>query len=254
MSKNTISSIINAFKILDYINAHPNNGVNNITSNIALPKTTVHRILQTLLSIQIINKTLSGNYTIGYKLSNYTIQNSFSDTLINVSKNFIDECAVKLKETVNLGLNFNGHVYMIYHHSGEDYVLQMKPKISSLLHCSGSGKLFLYNYSKEEQVNYFSNPLPKYTDNTITSLAEMEKDFSQFEKHQVMLDNEELEYGLKCIAAPIKDSNGNILASLSVSGPVNRLEKKGTQYIGEELLATAKNISQKLQNSNIIIQ
>lgn len=245
-SDKNIAAIVNAFKILDYLNENALNGVNKIAAATQIPKTTVHRILQTLLAIHVLNQTASGNYELSHKLASYNIQNAFTQTLINISKDKMDSCAKTLGETVNLGISFNAQFYIIHYSKSKDHVLQMQPKISSPLHCSGSGKIFLYDYSSNELANYFKQNLCKYTENTLTSLAELKKEFKAYEQSQVFFDNEEFEYGLKCVAVAIKDANGKAVASLRVSGPVNRLEHKGIGLISKELLATAAAISNEL--------
>lgn len=246
-----IQVIVNTFKILDYINQNSNNGINSITKETGLPKTSVHRIVQTLTQIHILIQRENGSFLLGHKLADYNVKNSFTDTLIQLANPFMKHCAEELKETLNLGSLFNNQFYMLHSVKGEDYVLQMRPRISCPLHCSGSGKLFLMEFSEEDLQTYFSQSLEKFTENTITDIPTLKKDFKNFDSYGLLFDNEEYEYGLQCIAAPIRDSNNRIIASLSISGPKDRLKHKGFQYLCEKLLSCAETINQKLIEHNL---
>lgn len=247
----TIQSIENTFKILDFINTHSDNGINAITNGVNLPKTTVHRITHTLLLNHIIIRQENGTFQLGHKLAEYTVRNSYSDTLIQIANPFMKECSLQLGETINLGSLFNNQSYIIHSVQGKEYLLQMKPRMSSPLHCSGSGKVFLYSLNDEEMEAYFQNSLTKFTDNTIVDLESMRIELNHSKDQQLFFDNEEYEYGLFCVATPIWNAANEIVASLSVSGPKGRLLHIGIDNLGEILKESANQISQSLKNNQL---
>ena len=106
------------------------------------------------------------------------------------------------------------------------------------------GKLYLAEYSAEELEKYFRSSKPqKRTVHSITNLADFLKLKEEIKKEGLSYDREEYEYGLTCIAAPIRDRNGNVAASMSISGPTSRLLHKGEAQIKEKLLKASLELS-----------
>jgi DNA-binding IclR family transcriptional regulator len=60
------------------------------------------------------------------------------------------------------------------------------------------------------------------------------------------LDDEELEIGLRAAAAPIRDHRGDVIAAVSIAGPVQRVSKKALQRFAADAVATGRTISQRL--------
>lgn len=97
---------------------------------------------------------------------------------------------------------------------------------TALMHCTGSGKVFLCEYSKQK-LNDFVNEkgLPKITSNTITTPEELEYDLQGVRTRGYALDDEECEIGMRCLAVPIYDASKHVIAALSLSGPTSRMPK-----------------------------
>ncbi len=74
-------------------------------------------------------------------------------------------------------------------------------------------------------------PFTGYTDNTITDFTELTKELSSIQREGVAIDNGEMDSGVRCIAAPIKNSEGKVAASISTSGPYTRLNAKRVEEL-----------------------
>jgi DNA-binding IclR family transcriptional regulator len=91
------------------------------------------------------------------------------------------------------------------------------------LHVTAVGKLYLAEQALPEIRDYARRTgLPGYTPTSITTLAKLEKEIDKVRRHGVAFDNEEIETGLRCIAAPVRDDTGELVAGLSVSAPAER--------------------------------
>jgi len=73
--------------------------------------------------------------------------------------------------------------------------------------------------------------LPRYTENTITDVSKLKQELSIIKREGIAIDNEEFVPGVKCVATPIKDANGNVVAAASISGPSGRLSSERVQEI-----------------------
>jgi IclR family KDG regulon transcriptional repressor len=110
------------------------------------------------------------------------------------------------------------------------------------------GKIFLSGFNEKQLKEYFnSNRIVSRTVKTITNLDKIKEEIKKIKKEKVAFDNEEYEYGLTCIAAPVINKKNEIIAALSISGPTSRLEFKDINKITEKLKETAKQISQKAE-------
>jgi len=111
------------------------------------------------------------------------------------------------------------------------------------LHLTSVGKLFLSQESPEELEHYAQRTLLKgSTKNSITNLEQLKSELIQVRSHKSATDNEELELGVRCIAAGIYDDQEQLVAGLSISAPADRLQE-GWMALLEK---TAKVISNSL--------
>ena len=88
--------------------------------------------------------------------------------------------------------------------------------------------------------------LKVYTPNTITRPKRLMQELEAVRRTGVAFDNEELDLGIKCVAAPIKNTSGRVVASLSLSGPAQRFTPAAVQRLAEEVQAGAGEISRIL--------
>ena len=119
------------------------------------------------------------------------------------------------------------------------------------MYCSSIGKVFLANMNNKELEDYFSNEdFNLRTVNTITSMEKFLDEKDTILGKNIAYDNEEYEYGLTCISAPIYNFNKEIVACISISGPTSRLKFKGLEKIENKLL----NITNKISSSVEILE
>jgi DNA-binding IclR family transcriptional regulator len=111
------------------------------------------------------------------------------------------------------------------------------------LHLTSSGKLFLAHDDPRVVRSYATRTgLAGHTRNSITDLVKLERELSLVRARGYARDNEELELGVRCIAAGIRDDSGRLVAGLSVSAPAERMQD---EWI-EDLHTTAMRISSGL--------
>lgn len=115
-------------------------------------------------------------------------------------------------------------------------------------HSSAVGKVLL-SHLPEETLNDLlrEKGLPKRTENTITDPGQLKSHLKMVRRKGYAIDDEENEKGIRCVAAPIQDEAGKVVAAISVSGPAFRITKKGIQEtLKKEVMETALKVSQRL--------
>jgi len=115
------------------------------------------------------------------------------------------------------------------------------------LHCTGVGKALMSGMTEEEVKKILSKrDLQSFTPHTITQVGPLLREIEQIKKRGVALDHEELDLGVKCIAAPIRNHLGAVIAAISISGPAQRFTPQVFPYFEKEVMASAQAISHEL--------
>ena len=115
-------------------------------------------------------------------------------------------------------------------------------------HLVGCGKVLLaYQPSSEIEAYIHSVNFEPMTDYSITSGNELRRELAAIREQGYGFDREESEYGLFCIAAPIRDANDTVIAAISISGPTERM-KRNLEYNLAQVRQTAEKISDSMRS------
>lgn len=234
------------FEILEYMHSSPDClTLSQISEGLAIPKTSVFRIMETMQKWEYVEKTKDGEK---YKLGKAFIkigQRAASDIdITDIAMPYLEELSERTGESVNLGILYENDILTIANSKGEDFYLISRLIPLSPLNCSAMGKQYLADFSDRELREYFQSSNPeKRTVNSVTSLDGFLSLKEEIKKEGISYDREEYEYGLTCIAAPIHDKEASLVAAISISGPTTRLQYKGEKMLREEIKKTSEKIS-----------
>jgi IclR family KDG regulon transcriptional repressor len=240
--KYPVQTLGKALDILNYIKDNPSaEGVSlsEISRELGIGKSGVHRLLDTLMAYNFIekNSTNATSYRLGWGL--YQAGNAVPKQHILSGSNYIgimERLCKTFSETVNLGL-FNNYETIIIHQIEPNRMLRTNTQVGERepLYCTALGKLFLSQMENDEVLKYYERIKPeKKAANTIISAEEMLEEMARVRKNGFSLDNEEYVDGMTCVAVPVRDFRGKISYGISVSGPTGRMtEEKRREIIGE---------------------
>lgn len=246
---NIIPMIDNACKIVSIISENGGEaGISYIAKKTDLSKSTIFRILYTLQEHRMIQKNDSNDkYALGmfFMKAGEQIKNSLD--IKKVALPIMEKIADNAGETINLGILYENKVLILNTVSGEDSILVSKLEPICPLYCSGIGKLLMQNFSVKEIKQYYQeSPIKKRTINTIIEYQGMIERQKKISECGYSIDDEEYEFGLYCIAAPIYSSKGDIIAGVSISGPTSRINYKGESELTEMIINAAHEISRRM--------
>lgn len=222
----------------------------DISLKVQMPASTVMRLLNTLMSYNYVNQdseTLKYSLSLKFCQISDSIHSQFS--IRDVVRPYLLELPEKCQESACLAIEEGMMVLYIDVADGPDKMLRTMQRIGKMapLHSTGVGKLLLLNYDEEKlKVLTEQKGLIQLTKNTITSLEQLKEELKRVASLGYAFDNEECEIGAKCIATPIRDYTGKVIAAISVSGPVSRITQKKIQLITDILLDISVKISRKL--------
>jgi len=219
-----------------------------ISEKLKLYPSTIHRILDTLKYWGYVEQDPdTQKYQLGLKALELGMAKLHQIDLVREVAPYLKELVGQCNETVHLGVLEEEEVmYLAKEESSQtirmcSYVGKRAP-----LHCTALGKVLLAYLPEEERKKILQQKeLPRFTEKTITNKEELEKEIKQIKKQGFALDLEENEKDVRCIAAPIKNYQGKVIAAISVSGPVFRIDGK-QDILKEALIKTTKDISKRL--------
>lgn len=245
---NRIEMLDKALNVIDYIFKNKSVTFTEIKKDMDIPKSTLHRILYTLESNNYIEKDqITNEYRLGLLFAFYGEEVKSRLTLINICENILASLAAKVGESVNLNILYKDNVLNILSLEGEKSVLTSRLTPISPLNCSSSGKIFLSQKSDIDLRNYFaSNHWEKRTINSIINYEDFQKEKEKIIRDEIAYDKEEYEYGLFCIAKPLRNHKGLMEAVVSITGPITRIKMKSLDNLSKELTNSVNTINQIL--------
>jgi IclR family transcriptional regulator, KDG regulon repressor len=200
--------------------------LDDIAKDTALPKSTAHRLLNSLAGVGYVRQTSeNGSYILAdrfYELANSSLPNQ---RLISIARPLMNSLLQMFDESVNLGVYEEGMVTHIFAlESARPYRVAATIGNRGYLHCTSMGKALGAFQSPEELERAFLKwGLPQHTRSTLTNIAEVLADFESIRATGVAHDNQEDVEGVECFGAPIFNAEGRVIASMSISGPSVRV-------------------------------
>lgn len=151
-------------------------------------------------------------------------------------------------ETANIGIFEGGDVVFISQvESHEPIRAFFRAGERRHAHASGIGKALLAEMPRERVERLVRDKgLPRFTDATITEIERLFADLEAIRRRGWSLDDEERSRGMRCIAAPVFDENGEAIAGLSISGPSGRLEPDRVDRLGPLVRRAADTITRAI--------
>jgi DNA-binding IclR family transcriptional regulator len=216
-----------------------------ISEKSGLHSSTAHRILNDLATGRFVERPAAGSYRLGMRLLEL-------GNLVKARLNVRDAALTPMRELhkliqqpVNLSVRQGDEIIYVERAYSERSGMQVVRAIGGRapLHLTSVGKLFLAFDDPQRLRAYATRTgLSGQTRNSITQLPLLERELSKARQYGVARDNEELELGVRCMAAGIYDDQSNLVAGLSISAPADRLDE---QWL-TKLQITANQISAAL--------
>lgn len=222
----------------------------DLAHQMGMPSSTTLRFLSALQNREYVARDIdTGRYFLTFKLCGLADSVRANQSLRNIGLPFLRSIGMAFDETAHLSIEADMAVLYIESVHGPSKTLLHLQRIGNIapLHCTGAGKLLLLSYSARQFDQLLAvKGLPRYTAHTIITRAALEAELAQVREQGFAYDNEECEEGARCIAAPIRDYTGRIVAGISVSGPVTRMTDSHIEKNLPALLDAARQISSRL--------
>ena len=244
--KPTVQVIERMFTLLDILaNREEAMSLKEISEKSGLHASTAHRILNDLATGRFVDRPAAGSYRLGMRLLEL-------GNMVKARLNVRDAALAPMRELhkltqqpVNLSMRQGDEIIYVERAYSERSGMQVVRAIGGRapLHLTSVGKLFLAFDDPQRLRSYATRTgLAGQTRNSITQLPILERELSKARQYGIARDNEELELGVRCMAAGIYDDQNKLVAGLSISAPADRLE----EHWLTKLQSTASEISKAL--------
>lgn len=220
-----VQSVERAITILELLAGTDWAGVTDVGVSIGVHKSTASRLLTTLESRGLVEQhATSGKYRLGYGLVHLADGVSARPDVTSRAKDACQWLAGRSEETVTLAVLEDGAAVTI------DQIVSTATVASrswlgrrTPLHCTSPGKVFLAYLDEAQPLTTLAGPHERWTEHTITDPAHLAAELDRVRTQGYATTSEELEDGLSAAAAPVRASDGSVVAAIGISGPSYRL-------------------------------
>ncbi len=219
-----VQSIARAFTILEEVSKANDYGLSlsEIAEKIDLPISTVYRLVQNLVAWQYLAEKDNGNYTLGFTFLTFGNIVKRDLVLTNYARKHMEDLNQKTKETIYLAIldKVAGDIiYIDKLESQRNIKLAAGVGSHNYIHSTANGKCLVAKLGTDKlQKMLQAKGMPKLTDKTITDFAQFMAEIKKVREEGYAVDDLENEPGVRCVAAPIYDYTGSIVAAVSISG------------------------------------
>jgi IclR family transcriptional regulator, acetate operon repressor len=224
-------------------------GLVEISQAVTLPLATVHRLLGTLIQRGYVKQNRANRkYALGFRALQMGSDMRQRFSLRLEARPFLQRLMQRSGESANLAVLDDGEVVYI-DQAQSSRILRMFTQIGNRLpaHSTGSGKVMLAFAPQEVMEGILRRSgLPVRTPHTIVDMEVFRRELERIRELGYGMDDEEQEEGVRCIAVPVRDESGQVVASLSISGPVTRLDDRRVQSVIPEVLDCGDKLSARL--------
>lgn len=222
--------------------------LSQIADRMALPKSSVHRLLSTLLAHQLIERdAATRRYRLGIKLFEIGSLVIHERGLHAAAHPVVEELALSTGETCHLAVLSGAEAVYVYKIDGPSTVV-MSSRVGGRApsYCTSIGKVLAAWAGEEIFRQIVAGSFHAYTPHTIRDATRLATELERVRRDGYALDREEFQPGLCCIAAPVRDHTGRVVAALGLAGPSSRLTEQRLWELARLLTSGADDISRNL--------
>lgn len=248
------STVLKALKVLEAVGNAPRSiSLADVTENVGIDRTTAYRLLATLEEAGYVEKQED---TKRYRLSLKILTLGRNLLGGNLNSEIIQESLEALSratnETTNLAvLNGTEMVLVAQHKASQLVAVDFKIGDRGPLYCSASGKAVLAHQDKGFVEKILANGLPKVASNTITTKKRLLSELERIRSDGVAIDDGELSDELRCLAAPVFESDGRVMSAIIFFGPRQRFTDAKISELSKPLVDAANGLSRKFREKGM---
>jgi DNA-binding IclR family transcriptional regulator len=247
----SIQSLDRGLFILETVAKAPDPvALGQLTDLLGIDRSSVFRLANTLRRRGFLaNPSGRKDYILGPSIWRISRNKDWGKMLITYSHDHVKALATRTGETTHLAVREGKEAFFIDHYAPTNQVLLISGQTGEFvpLYCTAHGKALLADYGVPELTALFGgSALQGHTPTTIVSIKQLAKECAAIKAAGVATDEEEYIQGVRCMAAPVRDRDGMVVASIGISAPVSRFPKERTAMAAKQVIAVASEIKAML--------
>lgn len=230
----TLNTIEKIGRVLDlFTRDRPEWGVSEVAAELGVPRSSVHALMASLVDVGILRWRMGGRYRVGWRVLELADVHRSSTDVRAVAQPVLERLVLEHGETCHLAVAEQRHVMYIDRYLGTHNITVQGVPVGTRLepHCTGVGKALMAHIDQNEIADFLATvPRKRYTPSTITDAEEIKRELARIREAGVAYDLGEAVEDVRCVAAPVRDELGEVIAAISLSSPVSRFEKNRDKY------------------------
>lgn len=244
-----LSSVTTAIHLMKaFSEQEPELGISELAKRLKIAKSTVHRLATALLEEGLLEQNPdNGRYRLGIGLFSLGTQVRTRLDVAIEAKPFLHDLRNRTGENARLAILNRRNVVFIHDFESNDTVRlrsitgQFRPT-----HCTAEGLCLLAGLRQQEFDEFLTHPLIARTPNSVVTPEDLIERIKRVKRVNYSVEDEECDLGTRCIAAPIRQADGRIIAAIGMAGPRLRIKKRDFPSLAEVVMDTAQKLSDRL--------
>ncbi|MCT9083600.1 IclR family transcriptional regulator [Streptomyces fulvoviolaceus] len=243
-----VQSVDRAVSVLEILARHGEAGVTEIAEELDVHKSTAFRLLGVLENRGLVAQAKDrGKYYLGAGVLRLA---GAAAVRLDISQEGVPVCrelADELGETANIAvLDDDAAVNIMQARGTASVTAQNWLGRRTPLHATSSGKILLAHMPPTLREGLLARSLPRFTERTITGSSALRGELEAVVEQGYGITIEELELGMAAVAAPVRAHDGKVIAAISVSGPVYRLNSDRVPEVAKRTVAAGAELSRRM--------
>lgn len=245
-----VQSVDRSLCILEVLSDYEDGlGITEIAEKVDLHKSTVYRLLNTLVWKGYIkqNKNTS-KYGLTLKLFELGNKKVEKMDFVTIAQPYLKELMEKTNEVVHLVVREENEImYLAKVEPQKSMKMYTRIGMRKPMYCTAMGKAMMSQMSEEEVEEIWnSSDIKKLTENTIVDIEKLKESLSEIRKKGYAVDDQEVEIGIRCIGTVVKDHKNNVSGAISLSSSIITFTEDKIEYFSKMILECANKISKEL--------
>ncbi len=245
-----LEKALDIIELLSSLKSDKGLGVSEINERLGIGKSTVHRLLDTLVAYEYVERMESNRYRLGWGMFEIGSALPRQRKVGSVESNILKQVSNSINETVNLGVRSGTDVVIVEKRNPEQLSrirVDFEVGEREPFHATAMGKLFFSELDegvKEELLRGYH--YERLTEHTIKTHEAMMEELEKVKNQGYAEDREEFSPGIYSVGMPVRGHRGDIVAVISVRGPAFRFDQEKIKQVLKELTKATEELSTHL--------
>jgi len=245
-----MKSLNKALDIIGAVSQLGSAGIREISSKTGFPPATTHRIAATLVKRRFFNQDpVTKTYSLSLRFLELGTKVQQQFDLPTIARPHLQKLMSETGESANLAIRDGDSVVYLDQVQNDNSMLKIFTRLGTRapLFSTGVGKMLLSQWNKPDLEAYLKRThLIPYTSHTLVNRNQLIRELERISARGFAVDNEEMEEGVRCVAALVFDHRQRVAAAVSISGAAMRITENRIENIGDTVKQCALDISHDL--------